>query len=52
MLKESFDKFLKGQLKNDFASAGLKKVLEGKSKRAYSNLKGGLMHILVVQEMI
>lgn len=51
-LKDSFDKFLKGQLKNDFVSAGLKKVLEGKSKRQFSNLKGSLMYILVVQEMI
>jgi hypothetical protein len=51
-LKESFDRFLKGQLKDDFTSAGLKKVLEGKTKRQFANLKGALMYVLPVQEMI
>ena len=52
MTKDSFNQFIQGQLKTDaFRSAGLKKVLQG-SKKQFSNLKGGLMMILPINEMI
>lgn len=50
--KESFGKFMQGQLVADgYKSAGLKRVLQG-SKKEFANLKGGLMMILAIGEMM
>ena len=50
--KESYAQFMTGQLKADtYKSSGLKRVLQ-KSKKEFSNLKGGLMMILAINEMM
>jgi len=50
--KESFDSLASGKLKTDgYKSLGLTKVLQV-SKKEFSNLKGGLMMVLAVSEMM
>lgn len=52
LVKESFDSFKVGQLKIDtYKSSGLQKVLQ-KNNKQFSNLKGGLMMILAINEMM
>lgn len=51
-LKEDFTQFMSNKLKSDgYKSAGIQRVSKN-SKKEFSNIKGGLMQILAINEMM
>lgn len=51
-LKEDFSQFMSNKLKNDgYKSQGIQRVVKG-SKKEFVNIKGGLLQVLAINEMM